>query len=804
MSDQEAANIKLMRVQISDNLEYLKGNGPFKILTTYEYEEDKYQVIVLDKDSKVIKIDPQQRGYETVTQALQDVLRRTNLQAEGEVDMEQDEKMRSRDPPSDEGGRPHEASFPGVTPGGLFDTKSPGHFGFEINSHGQRPPHTPLPGSMPSGGMFSATSSRGLFGNSTNTQGQHTCGTAGQGLFAFGTNNNVQGQPTPCLLGNMHPQGQPIEGMCGTNMNTQGWSTGPCQIPSTGTPGDYCTNRAAGGLSGHCSSGQGLFGGSGNASGPSGAYNPHLHVPGLSVSHGLFSHPQGCKTTFTVNLNGLTVSVFSTTTASSKTTIRAGSNDQNSNTVNNQFTNVHRFRPGHRGLWSSSSSPATTHAHVAKDSLFEASAPRGGLFVTQPGRTTVATGALFGPSTRDKPPRLFEDIPIFPATPGPATTPRDRKVLRGGLFGAQPDTSTSVPAQEKSSAGLFGQYTAVPGAFTDSPAPEGYKPSLFSGPSPDIEATADPKTPEPEAIGPRIDARGISLFGSGSANTTFNDTRLGKPSESESKPADFYKRAHFAATVEDASSLSETEKSNDSGNKKSKGKAVSKPRSTEPVTTKKRVSPEPTTPASAPAAKKEAASSGGTLMGSRWAEVAKHAGRISTVTEADGKSSGGVPELSRVGAVMRAAAEQSASVPDDPRSMFASKAASSGVSIPESIATQRSPAPASLFGSTPGSTFAPAPAPAPGPTAAGSAQAPSSFAPSPFAPGSVAPRLSAPGAPSSGEPSVSPIVVPVNEPVKESAERSLKEPVKEAAKESAAAEKKKVKTGGLFDSKYAS
>ncbi|KAH0279640.1 hypothetical protein KCU91_g1613, partial [Aureobasidium melanogenum] len=711
MSDQEAANIKLMRVQISDNLEYLKGNGPFKILTTYEYEEDEYQVIVLDKDSKVIKIDPQQRGYESVTQALQDVLRRTTLQVEGEVGREQDEKMRSREPPSDEGGRPHEASFPGVTPGGLFDTKSPGHFSFEINSHGQRPPHTPLPGSMPSGGMFSATSSRGLFENSTNTQGQHTCGTAGQGLFAFGTNNNVQGQPTPCLLGNMHPQGQPIE----------------------------------------------------------------------------------------VNLNGLTVSGTNFNgRGRSKTT---GSNNQNSNTVNNQFNNVHQFRPGHRGLWSSSSSPATTHAHVAKDSLFEASAPRGGLSVTQPGRTTVATGALFGPSTRDKPPRLFEDIPIFPATPGPATTPRDRKVLRGGLFGAQPDTSTSVPAQEKSSAGLFGQYTAVPGAFTDSPAPEGYKPSLFSGPSPDIEATADPKTPEPEAIGPRIEARGISLFGSGSANTTFNDTRLGKPSESESQPADFNKRAHFAATVEDASSLSEIEKSNNSGNKKSKGKTVSKPRSTELATTKKRVSPEPTALASAPAAKKDAASSGSESMGSAWAEAAKYAGHTSTVTE--------------VGAAMRAAAEQSASVPDDPRSMFAPKAASSGVSIPETIITQQSTTPISLFGSAPGSMFASAPtptsapAPAPGPTAPGPAPDPSSFAPSPFAPGSVAPRLFAPGAPPFAGPSVSPTVVPVKEPVKESAEGSLEEPVKEAAKDPAAAEKraaekKKVETGGLFDSKYAS
>ncbi|KAH0135353.1 hypothetical protein KCU67_g16293, partial [Aureobasidium melanogenum] len=135
--------------------------------------------------------------------------------------------------------------------------------------------------------------------------------------------------------------------------------------------------------------------------------------------------------------------------------------------------------------------------------------------------------------------------------------------------------------------------------------------------------------------------------------------------------------------------------------------------------------------------------------------------------------------------------------------MFAPKPAPSGVSIPKTATTQQSPAPSSLFGSAPRSMFAPSPAPSPAP-------APSSFAPSLFASGSFAPGPSAPGAaPSFGGPPVRPAVVPVKESIEESAEKSLEEPVEEAAKESAetekpAAEKKKPKHGGLFDSQYAS
>ncbi|KAH0369220.1 hypothetical protein KCU65_g3411, partial [Aureobasidium melanogenum] len=892
MSEREAPNHKQWRAHISDNLEYLKGNGPFRILTTYELEEDEHQVIILDKDSNVINIDPQPRVYETVTQALQDVLRRTSLMVQEKCRREQDEEMRPEDTSSDEGDRSHEASFPGVNPGGLFDPKPHAHFRCGNDSNRQRPPHIPLHGTGPlrSGGMFGPTPSGGLFGNSADTQGQPTGSTAGQSSFAFGpfgpqntqsqptpryydmfgnqqgqptgdtagqcfgpfgTNNNPtpysplygsstngQSQPTPCLFGNNnHPQGQPI---------------GACKTPFAIPPGNRCTNRAAGGLFGHCPSGQGLFGCNGNANEPSGAYDPHPYVSCLPASHGLFAHPSGCNTTVTVNLNGLTVSgPNSSGRDRSKTNVLAGSNNQNNNNANNQSNNVHRFRPGRRGLWSSPFSPAGTHAHVARGSIFGPSAPRSGLFSTQPGKTDVAADTLFGPYTRDKPQRLFERSPIFPATPGPVTTSKDRKVPRGGLFGAQPDASTDVRAKDKSNGGLFGQYTVVPDAHADTAACDGPRPSLFSGPGPKIEAAADPKTPKPETFGPRIAAPGESLFGS--AHSKSKDTRLVEPSavaESESRPADLNKRAHFSATVEDASSLSDTEKSSINGNNKWKGKAVSRlPHSTEPANTKKRVSPEPSTPASAPAAKKDAASSGSGLMGSPWAEAAKHAGHTSTVSEADNKSSGEIPELSSVGAAMRAAAEQTASVPDDPRSMFASKAVPSGVSNPETTTTQQSPAPSSLFSSAPGSTFAPAPAtvpaptapgpafsapapsfsapgpsfsapgsmfapapsPAPAPSAPGPAPAPSSFAPSPFAPGApsfagpsfagpsfAGPSFAGPSfaGPSFAGPSFAgssfagpsfagPSVPPTVVPEKESVEKSLEEPVKEAVKDSA-------------------
>lgn len=321
-----------------------------------------------------------------------------------------------------------------------------------------------------------------------------------------------------------------------------------------------------------------------------------------------------------------------------------------------------------------------------------------------------------------------------------------------------------------------------------------------------------------ETFRPRIAARREPMFGS--APSKSKDTKLVEPSAVEgfgNRPAEFNKRAHFSATVKDASSTLDTEKSSNSKNNKSKGKAVSRhPHSTEPVSTKKRVSPEPRTPASAPVAKKDAVSSGGGLMGSAWAEAAKYAGHTSAVNKADDKASGGIPELSAVGAAPRAAAEQMKSVPDVPGSMFAPKLAPSGVSVAETTTTQQFPAPTSLFGSAPGSMFAPAPASAPAP-APGLVSALSSFASSPFASGSVGPSLFAPGMPSFAGPSVRPNVAPVEEPAQESVKEAAKDSVKTvqelatdpstqtlATHQPAIEKTKKAKFGGLFDSKYAS
>ncbi|KAG9594039.1 hypothetical protein KCU77_g3640, partial [Aureobasidium melanogenum] len=941
MSAQEASNHESMRArvschesmraQISSNLEILDGNGPYGIFITCA--EGGYQAIVLDPNHRVVIFgDAEKKVHDSETEVLRTLLESTSQMVEEKCDKDQnDSDGRPRDPPSNQGDRPREASFPGGAPGGPFDSKPHGHFSFENNSNRQRPPHIPLPGTgpLPSGGIFGATSGRGLFGNSTDTQDRPPCIGAGQRLFAFGTNNNVQGQPTPnysvcgsntnvqgqptpCLFGNnMYPQGQPTVSPFGPNTNAQGWHNGASQTPSAVPPANHCTNRAAGGLSGHCPSLQGLFGCNGDASGPSGAYDPRPFVPGLPVSY--------------VNLNGLTVSVYSTTTVSSKTN---RPNNQNNNTANNQSNNVDRFKPGHRGLWSSPFSPASTHANLEKS-------------------------YLSGPFAPDNPQRPFQNGPTFQAqaSPGPVTTPRDRRVPRGGLFGAQPDginTSTDVSAKDKSSDGLFGQYTAVPGAYTPrcihnpncfagSPTWTGHMPSLFGGPNPNVEAQEKLKRPfedsptfpatpgnvveptnrqtprgglfgtQPGKIiapndshsndKPTSDAKRPSPFGlktSGETNATGfppspgsevkklwfgkhykiiaaevsraqNESRrlrtanlpvqdciqnilratdhldnesgilaaVVRASYEENREevrhaveedgwvpesADFERRVHFSAAVEDASSLSDAEKHSNGGNNKSKGKAVDRPsQPTETATSKKKVSPKPTTPDYAPAAKKDAASSGGGLMGSPWATAAKLAGHTPGITEADNKSSGTISELSRVGAAMRAAAEQSARVPSIPAgSMFAPKPAPSGASIPgTAAATKQSSAPSFLFGSASRSVFAPAPAPALSTVAPHPTPAPSSFASSPFAP----------SAPSFGGPSVRPAIVPVQESVKESVGNFIEEPVEEAAKESVevekpavetqkpattsstqtlAAQKKKPKHGGLFDSQYAS
>ncbi|KAH0130046.1 hypothetical protein KCU67_g16952, partial [Aureobasidium melanogenum] len=91
--------------------------------------------------------------------------------------------------------------------------------------------------------------------------------------------------------------------------------------------------------------------------------------------------------------------------------------------------------------------------------------------------------------------RPFQNAPTSQAqaSQGPVTTPGDRKVPPGGLFGAQPDginTSTDVSAKNKSSGGLFGHHTAVSGACTP----------------------------------PHVATRGQSLFGS--APSESKDTRL--------------------------------------------------------------------------------------------------------------------------------------------------------------------------------------------------------------------------------------------------------------------------------------
>ncbi|KAH0230936.1 hypothetical protein KCV06_g6079, partial [Aureobasidium melanogenum] len=849
------------------NLEILEGgNGPYGIFITCA--EGGYQVIVLDPNHRVVVFgDAEEKVHESETEVLRTLLESTRMKVEekyGKDQNDDDDDERPRYPPSNQGDRPREASFPGATPGGLFDTKPHGHFSFENDSNRQRPPHIPLPGTGPlsSSGMFSATSGRGLFGNSTDAQRQPTCVEAGQDLFGnniypqgqpaafpFGHNANQQGQPNAFPFGHStNQQGPPTASRFGPNTNAQGWHNGACQTPSAVLPANNCTNRAAGGLFGHCPSGQGLFGCSRDASGPSGAYDPRPFVPGLPLCYGLFAHPPGYNTNVTVNLNGLTISVYSTTAVSSKTD---GRNNQNNNTANNQSSTVDRFKPGHRRLWSSPSSSTCTHADLEKSCFAGPFAPSA--------RDNLQCPFQNGPS---------QNGPTFQgqASPGPATTPGDRKVPRGGLFGAQPDgfnTSTDVSAKNKSSGGLFGHQTAVPGAYTPphvvlrgqslfGSAPSESKDTRLDGPSAVDETNAIEVPLSPGSEVKRLwFGKHYKILAAEVRRAEKESTRLGianlrvprcieeiiwaserldnesgilaavvRPSYEENREevrraleeggwvpesTDFDRRVHLSATVEDTSSLSDAEERSNSGNNKSKGKAVDRPsQSTKTATSKRKVSPRPTAQDSAPAAKKDAASSAGGLMGSAWATAAKLAGHTPAVTEADDKSSGTIPELSSVDAAMRAAADQTTSVSSIPvGSMFAPKPAPSGVSIPETATTKQSPAPSSLFGSAPRSMFAPSPAPSPAP-------APSSFAPSPFASGSFAPGPSAPGAaPSFGGPSVRPAVVPVKESIEESAGKSLEEPVEEAAKESAetekpAAEKKKPKHGGLFDSQYAS
>lgn len=354
---------------------------------------------------------------------------------------------------------------------------------------------------------------------------------------------------------------------------------------------------------------------------------------------------------------------------------------------------------------------------------------------------------------------------------------------------------------------------------------------------------------EDNPLGPSEDAPEISDSSPRRDETVASSSKT----EEEPKAANPEKRARFAATVEDANPPSDDHSPEDSsitrdGKLKGKGKAVSRPsRSTETGNTKKKVSPKPTTQDSTPAAKQDAASSGGDLMGPASATPTKLADHIATITEADNGSSGTTPELSRVGAAMRAAAEQTASVPSVPRSMFSSQPATSGISGSGPATTQPSPVPGPSLGPAPQSLFAPslglaapsptvsdsAPrsmfAPSPGPLAPGPAPAPVgiqapgfTFAPAaPDARGFSAPGPSAPGAPSFGGHPLQPTVVPVEEAVAESAETSVEESLAEpaaevqepatnssaqtpAAHEPAAEQRKKTKTGGLFDSQWAS
>lgn len=822
----------------------------------------------------------------------------------------------------------------------------------------------------------------------------------------------MQGQPTGCLFGNnTNQQGQATGALFGNNTNTQDWSTG-----------DPFINRAKGGLFGHCSSGQGLFGCIGNVIRPSGAYDPRSFTHSLPVPHGLLAHPTSCNTAVTVNLNGLAISDTKPSRRGDFSCCCNGSNsiEHNNNQLEEQRTgcicrtepprcfcnycqqepnncNIDtanyapnrdgQLKPGHQGLWSSPFSPATTHAHVAK-------------------------GSLVGPSARGRLQRRFEDSP---------STLWTREAPHGSLFGAQPnetDTAEDAPANDRPTGGLFGQYTSVPSASNTRPPGNcvgcvAYPPtctahtrSLFGGITPTIEGTAEPKTPEPETFRSYIAAHGESLFGpapskpekseltgpstsvgprakpttsgfegksglfgdysarptgqklskaavehqgiiaadykwalethdrltaegrrvpnsifemmksalleypravleseriireggvvpedmkfileAGSLHPTPDskvNTRLyeagpeisdsirrreriltsSSDTEDEPNGARSEKKARFSATVEDVNSPSDADSKEKiiSVANKAKDKAVSTPRPpTEASNNKKKVSPESTTQGSAPAAKTDAASSGGGLMDSVWAAPAKLAGHTSTVTEADNGTSGTIPNLSRVGAAMRAAAEQTASVPDVPGSMFAPKPATSGAGVAETATTQQSPASRFMFAPAPSpapvapgidasdlaprSIFVPSPGPvapslsAPGPAPAPETTALGLSAPSPFAADSAAPSPFAPGAASFGAASVRPTVIPLKDQVNESAgkpvEETVQKPVRKAVKESVKVEKpaaevqepakpstqtsaaqkpaaqkpaveKKVQSGGLWDSQWAS
>ncbi|KAH0392290.1 hypothetical protein KCU89_g13618, partial [Aureobasidium melanogenum] len=360
------------------------------------------------------------------------------------------------------------------------------------------------------------------------------------------------------------------------------------------------------------------------------------------------------------NLNGLAISgTNSSGNGRSKTDVRAGRNNQNNNTANNQSNTVDRFKPGHRRPWSSPSSSTSTHADLEK----------------------ICFAGPFAPSARDNLQRPFQNGPFqngpfqngpafqAQASPGPVTTPGDRKVPPGGLFGAQPDginTSTDVSAKNKSSGGLFGHHTAVPGAYTPphvaargqslfGSAPSESKDTRLDGPSAvgETNATEVPLSPGSE-VKRLCSGKHYKILAAEVRRAEKESTRLGianlrvprcigeiiwasKRLDNESgilaavvrasyeenreevrralveggwvpESTDFDRRVHFSATVEDTSSLSDAEERSNSGNNNSKGKAVDRPsQSTKTATSKRKVSPKPTAQDSAPAAKKDAA-----------------------------------------------------------------------------------------------------------------------------------------------------------------------------------------------------
>lgn len=389
------------------------------------------------------------------------------------------------------------------------------------------------------------------------------------------------------------------------------------------------------------------------------------------------------------------------------------------------------------------------------DVPFEAPFPGatpGGLFDTRP-------HAHFGFESNSGPKRPSH-------VPGLSTGP----LASGGLFGTT------------SGRGLFGNNTNVQGQSTGGMFGNNMNAQHWSTGTGQIPSTVGCKTTEPETFVSCFAAPRKSLFGS--APFKSEGTELGV----------------------------------------SKGKAVSGSSTSKESADTTKASPKPTTSDSAPAAKKDAASSGGGSMDSVWATFAKLADHTSTVTEADNGIPGTIPDLSVVGAAMRAAAEQWASVPSVPGSMFAPKPTPSGTSVPVTTTTQQAFAPVSLFGSVSLSMFAPAPAPTPvdlGTAAPGLVSAPETNAPGSFAaPGSFGPSLFTSGAPSFAGASVRPAVVSVAEPEEQAVKDfpvETEKPVAEDQKpandpsvqgptgqKSAAEKKKEVKSGGIWDSKYAS